>query len=133
LAGASRKESREEISEILRETGLWKKRNHFARTLPLLGRKRLGTGPGISTKPKLLLLDEIAGGLTEAEAHEVLEIVKSIQSQGVSIIWIEHIMSMMEGVDRLLALAQGATSCATIPGAVMCSDEVMECYLGEEH
>jgi branched-chain amino acid transport system ATP-binding protein len=131
-AGIGERAGREEISDILRETKLWEKRNHFARTLPLLGRKRLELARGLATKPKLLLLDEIAGGLTEAEAREVFQIVKSIQSRGITIVWIEHIMSMMEGVDRLLALAQGATLMCGDPGAVMTSDEVLECYLGVE-
>ena len=131
-AGLSERASREKISEILNQTGLWDRRNHFARTLPLLGRKRLELGRGLATDPKLLLLDEIAGGLTEAEAREVFEMVKAIQSRGITIVWIEHIMSMMEGVDRLLALSQGVTLMCGEPGAVMTSDEVLECYLGAE-
>jgi ABC-type branched-subunit amino acid transport system ATPase component len=59
-------------------------------------------------------------------------VVKTIQSRGVTIIWIEHIMSMMEGVDRLLALAQGCTIMCDDPQSVMYSEEVMECYLGVE-
>lgn len=131
-AGLSERAGREKISEILNQTGLWERRNHFARTLPLLGRKRLELARGLATAPKLLLLDEIAGGLTEAEAREVFEMVKAIQAKGITIVWIEHIMSMMEGVDRLLALSQGMTLMCGDPGAVMTSDEVLECYLGAE-
>ena len=131
--GQREKDCKKEVSQILEMTDLWDKRNNFARTLPLLGRKRLELARGLATRPKVLLLDEIAGGLTEAEAHEVLDVVKTIQSRGVTIIWIEHIMSMMEGVDRLLALAQGCTIMCDDPQSVMCSEEVMECYLGVEH
>ena len=131
-AGRSERGGREEIAEILKMTALWDRRNNFARTLPLLGRKRLELARGLATRPKLLLLDEIAGGLTEAESREVLAVVKKIQARGVTIIWIEHIMSMMEGVDRILALSQGCTLMCGEPGAVMTSDEVLECYLGVE-
>lgn len=130
--GQREKDCKKEVSQILEMTKLWDRRNDFARSLPLLGRKRLELARGLATRPKLLLLDEIAGGLTEAEAHEVLDMVKAIQSRGVTIIWIEHIMSLMEGVDRLLALAQGCTIMCDNPQSVMCSEEVMECYLGVE-
>ena len=131
-AGKGEKSSRDEIGEILKMTNLWDRRNHFARTLPLLGRKRLELARGMATKPKLLLLDEIAGGLTEAEANEVLDMIRTIQSRGVTIVWIEHIMSMMEGVDRILALSQGCTLMCDDPQSVMCSEAVLECYLGTE-
>jgi branched-chain amino acid transport system ATP-binding protein len=122
-----------EVSEILAMTGLWDRRNDFARTLPLLGRKRLELARGLATRPRVLLLDEIAGGLTETEAGDVLNVVKTIQSLGVTVIWIEHIMSIMKGMDRLLALAQGCSIMCDAPRSVMDSEEVMECYLGEEH
>ena len=131
--GRREKDCKKAVSQILEMTGLWDRRNDFARTLLLLGRKRLELAQSLATRPKVLLLDEIAGGLTEAEAHEVLDVVKSIQSRGVTIVWIEHIMSMMEGVDRLLVLAQGCTIMCDDPRAVMCSQEVAACYLGVEH
>lgn len=130
--GSKERECREEIGEILKLTDLWNQRNVFARTLPLLDRKRLELARGLATKPKLLLLDEIAGGLTEIEAQQVFEIVKAIQSSGISIIWIEHIMSMMESTDRILALAQGNTIMCDTPKTVLNSDQIMECYLGVE-
>ncbi len=130
--GQREKDCKKEVSQILEMTKLWDRRNDFARSLPLLGRKRLELARGLATRPKLLLLDEIAGGLTGAEAHEILDMVKTIQSRGVTIIWIEHIMSLMAGVDRLLALAQGRTIMCDNPQSVMCSEEVMACYLGVE-
>ena len=131
--GRREKDCTTEVSEILAMTGLWERRNDFARTLPLLGRKRLELARGLATGPKVLLLDEIAGGLTETEAGDVLNVVKTIQSLGVTVIWIEHIMSIMKGVDRLLALDQGCSIMCDAPRSVMGSEEVMECYLGQEH
>lgn len=130
--GCREKECREEISEILEMTHLWPYRNNFARNLSLLDRKRLELARGLASKPKLLLLDEIAGGLTESEADIVFKIVKKIQKRGISIIWIEHIMSMMESADRLLVMVQGSTIMCDSPNVVMCSDQVQECYLGME-
>jgi len=101
--------------------------------LPLLDRKSLELGRALATQPRLILLDEIAGGLTEAETKEVIKIVKNIQQQGVTIVWIEHIMMMMsEGVDRLLVISEGRWLNCGNPDEVMCSEEVLECYLGAE-
>jgi len=131
--GQREKDCKEEVSQILKITDLWDRRNNFARSLSFLDRKRLELARALATRPKVLLLDEIAGGLTEAEAREVLDVIKTIQTWGVTIIWIEHIMNMMEGADRLLALAQGRTIMCGDPRSVMCSEAVMECYLGAEY
>ncbi len=131
-SGLKKSEYREYLKEILELTGLYDKANQMARTLRLLDRKRLELARGLATAPKLLLMDEIAGGLTESEAWDVFEIVKNIQRRGITIIWIEHIMSMMAAADRLLALAQGATIMCDTPDLVMNSKQVLECYLGAE-
>lgn len=131
--GQREKGCKEEVSQILKITDLWDQRNNFARSLSFLDRKRLELARALATRPKVLLLDEIAGGLTAAEAHEVLDVIKTIQSWGVTIIWIEHIMNMMAGADRLLALTQGRTIMCGDPRSVMGSEAVMECYLGAEY
>ena len=131
--GLRERQARDEIYDNLEMIGLYAKKNEFAGGLPLLDRKRLELGRALATRPSLILLDEVAGGLTEAEAEQVLEIVKLIQKRGVSIIWIEHIMMMMsEGVDRLLVISEGRWLKCGHPGEVMCSEEVLECYLGVE-
>jgi branched-chain amino acid transport system ATP-binding protein len=124
--------AREDVDEILEMTGLSHLQYQFARTLTLLDRKRLETARALATGPELLLLDEIAGGLTEAEAHQVLKIIRAVNGRGVSIIWIEHLMAMMEGVDRILALDQGRNLLCGAPGDVMSSEEVVACYMGVE-
>lgn len=120
------------MDEILETMGLASCRNAFARTLPLLDRKRLEVARAMATTPALLLLDEVAGGLTESEAGELLEIVKQLQRQGVTVIWIEHILMMMDDVDRVLVLDQGCNLMCGNPTDVMSSQEVLECYLGKE-
>lgn len=131
--GVSEKRARANIKDILDITALLPMKNHLAGGLPLLDRKRLELGRAMATQPSLILLDEVAGGLTEGEAGEVLEIVKKMQARGITIVWIEHILMMMsEGVDRLLVLSEGHRLNCGDPGEVMCSEEVLECYLGVE-
>ncbi len=128
----SEKAARGEVDETLEMTGLTSLKYQFARSLTLLDRKRLETARALATRPHLLLLDEIAGGLTEAEAHQVLKIIRSVNEKGVTIIWIEHLMAMMEGVDRILALDQGRHLLCGSPKEVMSSEEVVACYMGVE-
>jgi branched-chain amino acid transport system ATP-binding protein len=131
-SGVKKAKIKETLTDILQMTNLYPKRNDMSRSLRLLDRKRLELARGLATNPRLLLMDEIAGGLTEGEAWDVFDIVKKIQGRGVTIIWIEHIMGMMAAADRLLALAQGATIMCDTPDTVLNSKEVLECYLGSE-
>ncbi len=132
-AGIGEKSAKETIREILEITTLYPLKNHLSGGLPLLDRKRLELGRAMATRPSLILLDEVAGGLTEGEVGEVLQIVKKMQARGITIVWIEHILMMMsEGVDRLLVLSEGHRLNCGDPGEVMCSEEVLECYLGVE-
>lgn len=132
--GGLRERRAKEISyEILELIGLDHVRDTLAGTLPLLDRKRLELGRALATQPTLILLDEIAGGLTEKEAAQVLEIVRKIWGQGITIVWIEHILMMMsEGCHRLLVISEGHWLQCGSPQEVMCSPEVLECYLGVE-
>lgn len=129
----SEKKARKHIDEILNLVGLYSKKNRLAGSLPLMNRKALELGRATATNPQLILLDEIAGGLTEAETEKVLQIVQEINNRGVSIIWIEHIlMAMSKGVDRLLVITQGSYLTSGLPSEVMKSKEVLESYLGGE-
>jgi branched-chain amino acid transport system ATP-binding protein len=125
--------AREEAHDILELTGMSALKHHVSGELSLLNRKRLEIGRALATQPSLILLDEVAGGLTEAEVKQVLEIVKKISKRGVSIVWIEHILMMMsEGVNRLLVIAEGRWLHCGDPKVVMGSEEVLKCYLGAE-
>jgi len=127
------KRARQRVYDILDLIGLLPLKDDIAGKLPLLDRKTLELGRALATQPDLILLDEIAGGLTEKEADHVLGIVRKIWEQGITIVWIEHILMMMtEGVDRLLVIAEGRWLQCGDPKDVMNSDEVLECYLGAE-
>ena len=119
--------------EILDRTGLLDKANRLAGSLNLLDRKRLELARALATEPEVLLLDEIAGGLTEHEAHQLVELVKSIRAQDISIIWIEHVVHALIAVaTRLLVINFGAKLAEGDPQQVMASPEVRRVYMGLE-
>ena len=117
--------------EILEQTGLLGKANTVAGSLTLLERKRLELTRALCAKPRLLLLDEIAGGLTEAECDSLISTIKTIRSNGVSIIWIEHVVhALMAVVDRLIVVNFGEKIAEGNPSQIMQSPQVQEIYLG---
>ena len=121
----------EACGDILERTGLIGFANRRAGTLNLLGRKRLELARALASAPRLLLLDEIAGGLTEAECQELVELIKEIKNSGVTIIWIEHIVhALVEVVSRLVVLNSGRKIIEGGPRTVMASDEVRQIYMG---
>ena len=123
----------ERCAEILVEAGLAGRANQPAGALGLLQRKRLELARALATDPKLLLLDEIAGGLTDAECHSLVETIRSVCKRGVSIIWIEHVLHALNAVvDRLLVLNFGRVVGVGKPDEIMASREVREIYLGIE-
>jgi branched-chain amino acid transport system ATP-binding protein len=118
-------------ADILVETGLSARANDLAGSLSLLQRKRLELARAMATEPKLLLLDEIAGGLTEAECGQLVETIRSIHATGVSIIWVEHVLHALTSmVGRLLVLDFGKVIGIGRPDEIMNSKVVREIYLG---
>jgi branched-chain amino acid transport system ATP-binding protein len=119
--------------QCLERTGLLRHANKLAGALPLLDRKRLELARALATGPRLLLLDEIAGGLTEHEVHALVRIVHDIRASGITLIWIEHIVhALMAVVDRLIAINVGRLLIAGPPAQVMASPQVREVYMGVE-
>jgi branched-chain amino acid transport system ATP-binding protein len=131
--GLGYKQSKEKCEEILDKTGLLASRNAVAGALPLFDRKRLELAKALSTDPTLLLVDEVAGGLTEPEVEEVLEVIHSVRKEGVTVMWVEHIiMAMQKGPDRLLVMDFGRNIFCGRPEEAFNSDEVQKIYLGAE-
>jgi branched-chain amino acid transport system ATP-binding protein len=118
---------------ILHDTELLKRGNQFAGTLSLLDRKRLELARAMATGPELLLLDEIAGGLTEGECQALVATIRGLHAKGVTIIWIEHVLHALNSVvERLLVLDFGKVIAIGEPDQIMSSKEVREIYLGME-
>jgi branched-chain amino acid transport system ATP-binding protein len=131
--GHSERQSYAHCAQILKRTGLLRKANVPAGSLTLLERKALELARALSSSPRLLLLDEIAGGLTEHEAAHLIGIIKEIHAAGTTIIWIEHIVhALVAAVSRLLVINFGAMVMDGEPSAVMNSAEVKRIYMGIE-
>jgi len=118
---------------VLELTGLWRKANVVAGALTLIERKRLEMARALATDPKLLLLDEIAGGLTEPESKALVEAIHTIRASGVAIVWIEHVLHALTAViDRLIVIDFGRMIADGDPREVMARRDVAEIYLGLE-
>ncbi len=132
-AGVRERDAVERCAEILVDTGLADRANQTAGSLSLLQRKRLELARALATDPKVLLLDEIAGGLTEGECAALVETVRGVHARGVSIVWIAHVLHALNSVaQRLLVLDFGKVVGIGDPAEIMASREVREIYLGIE-
>ncbi len=119
--------------DILRRTGLSRFADAQAGGLPLLNRKRLELARAMATRPRVILLDEIAGGLTDAECVELVATIRAIHAEGTAIIWIEHVLHALTSVvSRLMVLNFGKMLMIGAPDAVMAAPAVREIYLGIE-
>ncbi len=125
--------STQACGEILERLKLLPHANRPAGSLTLLERKRLEMARALASAPRLLLLDEIAGGLTESECGELVGTIKELRATGVTIVWIEHVVhALLAVVDRLLVLNFGKKITEGHPDAVMNSPEVKQIYIGIE-
>ena len=119
--------------EVLAQTGLMPHANTPAGGLTLLDRKRLELARALATRPKLLLLDEIAGGLTEPEARALVAELRRIKARGVTMVWIEHVVhALLSLADRLFVINFGQKLAEGAPHAVMNDPEVRRVYMGME-
>jgi branched-chain amino acid transport system ATP-binding protein len=132
-AGQTEREAWQTAQQVLAETGLMAHANKPAGGLTLLDRKRLELARALATRPRLLLLDEIAGGLTEPEAKQLVEELKQIKARGVTMIWIEHVVhALLSLADRLFVINFGQKLAEGEPRAVMGDPEVRRVYMGME-
>jgi branched-chain amino acid transport system ATP-binding protein len=117
--------------DLVQTCGLADKINRPAGSLTLLDRKRLELARALATQPRLLLLDEVAGGLTDQECAMLVDLIKDVRKSGVSIIWIEHIVhALVSVVDRLVVLHGGALIANGVPDEVIHQPSVQEIYMG---
>jgi branched-chain amino acid transport system ATP-binding protein len=131
--GQPEHEAWETAHEVLGQTGLLAQANQPSGGLTLLNRKRLELARALATKPKLLLLDEIAGGLTEHEARQLVDELQRIKASGVTMIWIEHVVHALLAIaDRLFVINFGRKLAEGEPRTVMDDSEVKRVYMGME-
>ncbi len=132
-AQQSEHEAWETARQVLEQTALLAHANKPAGGLTLLNRKRLELARALATQPKLLLLDEIAGGLTEHEASQLVQELQRIKATGVTMIWIEHVVhALLSLADRLFVINFGEKLAEGEPQRVMNDPEVQRVYMGLE-
>jgi branched-chain amino acid transport system ATP-binding protein len=130
-AGLHARDAGDRAMECLRLCGMEALANRRAETLGLLGRKRLELVRALATGPKVLLLDEIGGGLTDAEASELVDLVRTIRNRGIAIVWIEHLVHvLLQVATRLVCMDGGRIIASGDPQAVLSDATVVEAYLG---
>jgi branched-chain amino acid transport system ATP-binding protein len=118
-------------ASVLERTGLSAQANRPASTLGLLDRKRLEVARSLATRPSVILLDEIGGGLTEAEMGVLVNLIRTLQAEGLTIVWIEHILhALLRVVTRLVCMSEGRILAEGDPRGVMAHPEVRRAYLG---
>jgi len=130
--GLGKAAAERESRKILDMVGLSGKGDVFARDLTAITLKRLELARALATKPTLLLLDEVAAGLTEEEIPQVLKILQRVREMGMTYIMIEHVMRVMiKAVDRIVVMDKGSKIAEGSPDEVMKNKTVIEAYLGE--
>lgn len=118
-------------AEALEIAGMLALANRPAESLGLLDRKRLELARALATRPRILLLDEIGGGLTDAEAADLVEMILGLRARGIGIVWIEHIVRLLLQVaERLICMDAGRIIADGDPAAVMAQPDVVRAYLG---
>ncbi len=131
--GLRRKASYAAAAGALERTGIASEANVAASRLGLLQRKRMEIARALATRPALLLLDEVAGGLTDPEVTVLVEVVRGINAEGIAVIWIEHVVRALTAlVSRLICLYGGQFVGDGDPAAVLANPKVREIYLGSE-
>jgi branched-chain amino acid transport system ATP-binding protein len=128
-----RKASYAVAASALERTGIAAEANTPAGRLGLLARKRLEIARAIATGPSLLLLDEVAGGLTDPEVTVLVEIVRGINAEGIAVIWIEHVVRALTSlVSRMTCLYGGEFIGDGTPAEVLANPRVREIYFGAD-
>ncbi len=119
------------VFESLEFVGLMHRAHEVAGSLPVLARKQLMIASAWATRPRLIMMDEPAGGLSEPEQHELARLIYAIRDAGVAVVVIEHVLPLMRAVaDRMLVMVNGASFAEGEPNEVLRDPRVVETYVG---
>ena len=119
------------VERVIAALGLRAERNTLAGRLPLLMRKHHELARALAMRPKLILVDEVAAGLTDAEVEQFITLIRGIRDSGITVVWIEHVMkTMLTATDRLIVLDAGRLLVSGPPQEVINTSEVRRVYLG---
>jgi branched-chain amino acid transport system ATP-binding protein len=129
---ADERVAKERAQEILNFLGMTDQAEQLAGSLPTAGRKRLELARALATDPKLLLLDEVMGGLRPTEINEMITLVRKTREQGVSLLLVEHVMKViMSLADRIVVIHHGEKIAEDVPEMIVRNRAVIDAYLGE--
>jgi len=129
----NRREAQHQCLKTLELTGLTKFKDQLANHLTLAGKKRLEIAKALSTNPEVLLLDEVMAGLTPVETEEIMALIRTINSRGITIIAIEHVMAAIMSLShRIVVLNYGKKIAEGTPEEIANNEDVIGVYLGEE-
>jgi branched-chain amino acid transport system ATP-binding protein len=133
LLSAREKKLQEEAEILLKKMGLWEKRNELSISLAYGNQRRLEIARALALAPELLLLDEPAAGMNEAETEDLLKRIQEIRDMGQTIMLIEHDMNIVMGIcDYISVLNFGSVIAKGTPAEIQTSEAVIEAYLGRE-
>ena len=133
VTGMSEEEAVRKAEEILDFVGLLHRKDLLAEALPHGERKRLEIARALAMDPKLLMLDELAGGLTPTEMDEVMDVVRRVRESGITVIVIEHNMGVIMNIcERIMVLNFGRKIAEGTPEEISTNEEVIKAYLGEK-
>jgi len=128
------KPAMEKAEEILRFTGLYEKKGLLSSEITIADKKRLEVSMALATQPRLLMLDESMAGLTKVELQEIIDLIKKIRDNGMTLIVVEHVMeAVMQISDRVIVLNSGKKIMEGTPKEVVSNPEVIQAYLGEKY
>jgi branched-chain amino acid transport system ATP-binding protein len=128
------KPAMEKANEILAFVGLYEKRDFLGTELTIADKKRLEVSMALATRPRLLMLDEAMAGLTKVELREILDLLRKIRGNGMTLVIVEHVMeAVMQISDRVVVLNSGKKIMEGTPKEVVSDREVIQAYLGEKY
>jgi branched-chain amino acid transport system ATP-binding protein len=127
-------QARKESEEVIEFLGLRAKRDSLAKNLTIEDRKRLELARALATQPRVLLLDEVMAGLNPKETTEAIHLIKQIQSRGITLLVIEHVMrAIMTLSNRIVMLNYGKKITEGTPKEISTDEKVIKAYLGEKY